>query len=476
MQLENIIYCGDNLIWLKKFPDKCIDLIYLDPPFFSNKQYEVIFNDGEEIRSFEDRWQGGINHYIEWMKERVFELHRILKDTGSFYLHCDSHASHYLKITCDEIFRYSNFKNDIIWKRTHAHNDPRRFGRNTDHILFYTKSKNYIFNPIYIAYDEKYIENFFKNEDSKGRYQSVVLTGPKVSEGESDIEWRGYKPSQSGRSWSVPKRIVNSLVGKENAEKMGISERLDLLYENGYIVISSNGIPRFKQYLNDMEGAVAQEVWDDIPPISSQSNERFGYPTQKPETLMERIIKASSNKDDLILDPFCGCGTTIAVAQKLQRKWIGIDVSPAACKLMKNRVEKNSARGVKIIGLPVNIVDLKELPPFEFQNWCIGALGGTVNFKKVGDMGIDGFTFFNRYPIQVKQSENIGRNVVDNFETALQRVKKDKGFIIALSFGKGAYEEVARIKKEGLFIDLLTVDKLLGFSEEKVSDKMFEFY
>ena len=160
----------------------------------------------------------------------------------------------------------------------------------------------------------------------------------------------------------------------------------------------------------------------------------------------------------------------------LRRKWVGIDVSPSACKLMKNRVEQNGARGIEIIGLPVNMEDIKKLPAFEFQNWCVGALGGTVNSKKVGDMGIDGFTFFNRYPIQVKQSENIGRNVIDNFETALQRDKKDKGFIIALSFGKGAYEEVARIKKEALFIELLEVDKLLGFSEEKVSDKMFEFY
>jgi SAM-dependent methyltransferase len=220
---------------------------------------------------------------------------------------------------------------------------------------------------------------------------------------------------------------------------------------------------------------IAKDWWE-FPAIGSATKERLGYPTQKPEVLLERIIKASSNRDDLVLDPFCGCGTTIAVAQRLQRKWMGIDVSPSACRLMKRRVEKVGAKGVEIIGLPVNIEDLKKLSPNEFQNWCIHSMDGTVSRKKVGDMGIDGFTFFNRYPIQVKQSENIGRNVIDNFETALQRDKKDKGFIIALSFGKGAYEEVARIKKEGLFIDLLTVDKLLGFSEEKVSDKMFEFY
>ena len=187
---------------------------------------------------------------------------------------------------------------------------------------------------------------------------------------------------------------------------------------------------------------------------------------------MDRIVKASSSKNDLVLDPFCGCGTTIAVAQKLQRKWIGIDVSPSACKLMKNRVEKVGATGTEIIGLPVSIKELKALPPFEFQNWCVGALGGTVNPKKVGDMGIDGFTFMNRYPIQVKQSEHVGRNVVDNFETALQRVKQDIGYIIAFSFGKGAHEEVARAKQQGLHIELLTADKLLEYEEEAKQGKI----
>jgi len=421
MKLENIIYCGDNLIWLKKIPDECIDLIYLDPPFFSNKQYEVIFHDGEEIRSFEDRWQGGINHYVEWMKERVFELHRILKDTGSIYLHCDWHASHYLKVMCDELFGYNNFRNEIVWhygQRTmHI---SKKFNSKHDVILFYSKTSKHDLNQVVVPWT--------REEIAEKRARKIMV----------DSDGRGY------------------------------------ILDNRSV---SKGYPVKKQYIEDImqKGKAIDDVWD-IPMIVSTSIEREGYPTQKPEILLERIIKASSNKDDIILDPFCGCGTTIAVAQRLQRKWVGIDVSPAACKLMKNRVEKNGARGIEIIGLPVNMEDLKKLPPFEFQNWCIGALGETVNSKKVGDMGIDGFTFFNRYPIQVKQSENVGRNVVDNFETALQRNKKDKGFIIALNFGKGAYEEAARIKKEGLFIDFLSVDKLLGFSEERVSDLKFEFY
>lgn len=404
MKLENVIYSGDNLIWLKKFPDKFVDLIYLDPPFFSNRHYEVIFNDGEEIRSFEDRWKGGISHYIEWMRERVFELHRVLKDTGSFYLHCDWHASHYLKVMCDEIFGYGNFRNEIIWCYTGASSPgAKQFSRKHDVILYYSKSRNWIFNP-----DEVRIP---------------------------------YSDATIKRAKTTPTSIFH---GK-----------------------------RTKRTL--YEGKIPEDWWN-IPVIVSTANERLGYPTQKPEALLERIIKASSNKNDLVLDPFCGCGTTIAVAQRIQRKWIGIDVSPSACKLMKNRVEKNGARGTEIIGLPVNIDDLKTLKPFEFQNWCIGALGGTINPKKVGDMGIDGFTFFNRYPIQVKQSENVGRNVIDNFETAMQRIEKDKGNIIAFSFSKGAYEEVARAKTKGLFIELLTVDKLLEYNEEKISDRMFEYF
>ena len=420
MKLENVIYSGDNLTWLKKFPDKCIDLIYLDPPFFSNRHYEVIFNDGEEIRSFEDRWRGGINHYIEWMKERIFEMHRVLKDTSSFYLHCDWHASHYLKVMCDNIFSYNNFRNEIVWCYKERELSKKQWNKKHDIILFYSKSDNFNFN-----------------------WKEVI-------EPYSDVTVKKFR----------------------YIDKNG--KRYRLRYKDGRSDPPKETEDTYRQYLE--EGGVPPRDWWIIPIINQASKERLGYPTQKPEILLEKLIRASSNINDLVLDPFCGCGTTIAVAQRLQRKWVGIDVSPSACKLMKNRVEKNGAKGVEIVGLPVNINDLKRLPAFEFQNWCIGALGGTVNPKKVGDMGIDGFTFFNRYPIQVKQSENIGRNVIDNFETALQRDKKDKGFIIALSFGKGAYEEVARIKKEGLFIDLLTVDKLLGFSEEKVSDKMFEFY
>jgi DNA modification methylase len=413
MKLENVIYSGDNLTWLKKFPDKVIDLIYLDPPFFSNRHYEVIFNDGEEIRSFEDRWKGGINHYIEWMRDRVFELRRVLKDTGSFYLHCDWHASHYLKVMCDGIFDRSNFRNELIWCYAGRELNKKQWNSKHENIFFYSKSKKWIFNWQEVSEEPtKEVMAQYKHIDEQGR--SYVIRSKSGSKG-----------------------------------------------------LSKEGEDTYRQFYKK----VPPRTWININFVSS-SSEKLGYPTQKPEALLERIIKASSNKGDLVLDPFCGCGTTIAVAQRLQRKWIGIDVSPSACKLMKNRVEKNGARGVEIIGLPLDISELKELPPFEFQNWCVGALGGTVNPKKVADMGIDGFSFMHRDPIQVKQSEGIGRNVIDNFETAMQRIKKDRGYIIAFSFGKGAYEEVAEAKQRGLHIDLLTVDKLLEYEEPAGQGKL----
>jgi len=225
----------------------------------------------------------------------------------------------------------------------------------------------------------------------------------------------------------------------------------------------------------ETKGLPMRDVWS-ISIIAGFSKERLGYPTQKPEALLERIILASSNPGDLVMDPFCGCGTTLAVAQRLGRDWLGIDVSPTACKLMKRRVEQVGARNVEIIGLPMTIEELKELKPFEFQNWIIGAMGGTVSERKVKDMGIDGYTFWERWPIQVKQQEKVGRPVVDEFETALQRYgermmkaakeRKNgtfrlKGIIVAFSFTKDAYEEAARAKSEGLEIELLTVEEVL---------------
>ena len=446
----NAIYEGDNLEIMAKFPSKSVDLIYADPPFFSNRKYEVIWKDKAEIRSFEDRWEGGIEHYISWMEPRLRECHRLLKETGSMYLHCDWHASANLKVLMDKIFNDSNFRNEIVWPRTYAHSDSKQgakaFGRIHDTILFYSKSVNNTWNTQYRPYEQDYIEKTFKQMDEEGRrYQTVTLTASKPG-GDTEFEWHGIRPP-NGRYWAYSKA------------------NLDKMEKEGKIVFLKSGIPRLKKYVDDTPGVPIQDVWSDITRMSTFSNERTGYPTQKPVALLERIVSASSNKGDIVFDPFCGCGTTIIASQKLGRKWIGIDISPTACNLMQKRLRKEFTMNAQIIRGAVDIKYVKKLPPFEFQNWVVtNKFFGTVSKTKSGDFGIDGLTpqVTGGYPIQVKQSEDIGRNVIDNFETAIRRMNKKKGYVVAFSFGRGAVEEAARVKnQEGIEIILRTVQDLL---------------
>lgn len=395
----NTIYCGDCKEVLRHFPENCVDLIYLDPPFFSNRQYEVIWGDGYELRAFEDRWKGGINNYIAWMEERLRECHRVLKENGSIYLHCDWHADAHLRILMDRLFGDKNFKNELIWFYKGGGSSTRFFSRKHDVILFYSKGDEWTFNL----------------NDVRVSYSPEILSRPKSS----------YRHHHYGSmSGSIKK---------------------------GTITDGWNLNPKGKR---------PDDVFE-FPIINPEAKERLGYPTQKPEALVEIFVKASSNQMDIVLDPFCGCGTAIAVAHKLGRRWIGIDVSPTACKLMEKRMKSIRAKDFRVIGLPKTLEDLKKLQPFEFQNWVMEKLYARVNPKKIGDMGIDGY-YLDGTPIQVKQSEDIGRNVIDNFETAIQRTSKNKGVIVAFSFGKGAYEEVARVKlQRGLEITLKTVEEIL---------------
>lgn len=440
----NAIYCGDCQRILRDFPEECVDLIYVDPPFFSNKQYEILWGNGYELRSFEDRWQGDILNYIAWMEPKIRESHRVLKDTGSIYLHCDWHANAHLRILMDKIFGENHFLNEIIWSRTHAHGGGEKgFSRIHDTLLFYVKSDSFRFNRQHVPYSAKYIKNFFRYVDKDGRrYRLVIATGS--GETKSDYLWKGVRPTK-GRHWAYTK------------------EKMEELDKQGKLVYSQSGMPSVKQYIDEKKGTLVTDIWTDIEVIHSQSKERLGYPTQKPERLLDRIIKASSNPMDIVLDPMCGGGTTIAVAHKLGRRWIGIDVSPVACKLMVERM-----RGLKIritegdiVGLPKTIEEIKALQPFEFQNWVIQKMYARASLRRVGDMGVDGWTFDGN-PIQIKQSEDVGRNVIDNFETAMRRANKKKGIIVAFSFGKGAYEEVARAKLEnGLEIELKKVEDII---------------
>lgn len=455
---KNLLICDDNLKALDDLKKQSIkaDLIYLDPPFFSNRHYEVVWGDEAEVRSFKDRWAGGIHVYIEWMKERVVKLHDILKDTGSFYFHCDWHASHYLKVMLDEVFGQKNLRNEIIWKRKGGSANPKnRFGIVTDSIFWYSKTKEIKFNPQYTLESEdvkNYINERFNNTDENGRRfmkSPIVSPNPRPN---LTYKYKGYEPPKNG--WSISQEIMEQWdkKGKLYFPPKGKGERI---YR--------------KIYLNEYIGQPIQNLWADIFVINPVAKERLGYPTQKPEALLERIIKSSSSQNDLILDPFCGCGTAMAVAQQLKRRWIGIDISPTAICLIEKRLEKIGAikeKDFDSIGMPTTITALKKLEPFEFQNWVINEMQAKQSKRKVGDKGIDGHIGKSLYSeeagIQVKQSEKVGRNVIDNFETALERKKYKKGYIVGFSFTKDAHEEAARVREEkGLYIKLIKTEDLL---------------
>ena len=462
----NQLILGDCLEVMKKMDSESVDLIYLDPPFFSNRNYEVIWGDKGEIRSFEDRWSGGIDHYIGWLKERVSEMHRLLKPTGSIYLHCDWHADAYIRVyILDKIFGDNNFRGDITWKRSSAHNDTKQgrkqIGNISDTILYYTKNKtSYTYNTLYTPYEEDYIKSFYKNQDSDGRkYTLSDLTGPGgAAKGNPQYEFLGIT-----RYWQFT---------KENMQK---------LFENGLIIQTKPGtVPRRKRYLDESPGISLQDIWIDIKPVQSQSKEKIGYPTQKPEALLDRIIKMSSNEGDIVFDPFVGGGTTVVVADKLNRKWIGIDQSVQAVKVSEMRLNNNQ----NLFSPPFTVLlhkydydTLRYKDAFEFEKWIVEQFGGLTNIKQRSDLGLDGKTREGT-PIQVKRSDNIGRNIVDNFKSACERYDKnlyDKnkadalpaGYIIAFSFGKGAIQEVARLKnEENIIIRLVTVEEIVPIAKK----------
>lgn len=486
----NILYCADNLSRMTAFPDESVDLVYLDPPFFSNRNYEVIWGDEAEVRSFEDRWEGGIQVYIDWMRNRIRALHRVLKPTGSLYLHCDSHASHYLKVMTDEIFGSFNFRNEIIWRRTGAHGKARRFAPVHDSILFYTKTERYTWTGLKRPYMRGHVEQYFV-EGAQGwrtNYYGNVLTGSGRRGGLSGKAWRGFDPSSKNRHWAIPRALLDDL--DEDLSGLNQHEKLDRLLELGMIKIDPNlAWPIYEHYIQPHDGTPVSDIWAyqpytentvfgtdagvdaDVRWLSPKDRERLGYPTQKPEALLRRIIGASTVEGDVVLDPFCGCGTTVTVAELMRRRWIGVDISPTAVNIMANRLRKatNGACRPEVVGLPVTVDELRRLKPFEFQNWVIQRFWGTHSPRKSGDMGIDGYTFMVNDPIQVKQSERVGRNVVDNFEAAMDRAGKDRGYIVAFSFTRGAREEAARVRwNRALQIELVTVESLLDQDSEKI--------
>jgi len=490
-----VIYCGDCLDQLSKLPDQCIDLIYIDPPFNSNRNYEVFWGETKEKRAFEDR-HASTQAYIEFMRPRCVELARVLKKTGSFYYHCDWHASHYIKVMLDQILGENNFQNEIVWKRSSAHSDTKqgmaRYGRVCDYLFFYTAGKRWTWNPEFLPYDESYVTSFYRHiEDGTGRrFRLSDLTASKPG-GDTLYEWetpdgRKVKPYR-GRYWAYSKAKMEEF---ERAGRLYYSQR--------------TGMPAYKRYLDEMPGVPLQDLWTDIAPIVSTADERLGYPTQKPLALLERILTASSNPNDIILDAFCGCGTALVAAEKLDRQWIGIDISPTACRVMAKRLRDvcklredenlwRAGRGFVVRDLPWTEKTLRAIPPFEFENWAVIALGGIPNKAQVGDMGIDGRIFpvsatpkkpatakgetpafeeflDNWYPIQVKQKDKVGRPDIDAFEAVMTREERTKGFFVAFDYTQDALREIdAFFRKSHRVIVPLTVQEIL---DEQLAKKL----
>ena len=483
-----VIYCGDNLDQLKKLPDGCVDLIYIDPPFNSNRNYEVFWGETKEKRAFEDR-HASTQAYIEYMRPRCVELARVLKKTGSFYYHCDWHASHYVKVMLDQIFGENQFVNEIIWQRTSAHNDPRQYGRVHDTIFYYhggdeaERTWNQQFDPIDADFFDAH--DFELDEHGK-KYRKRDLTAPDHGSGSGQYAWKGKKPPP-GRMWSYTE------------------ENMCELEREGRIVYTKTGMPRLKIYVDDHKGIPLQSLWT-RPELwlNSASKERLGYPTQKPLALLERIINTSSNPNDIVLDAFCGCGTALVAAENLRRQWIGIDISPTACRVMAKRLRDvcklredenlwRAGRGFVVRDLPWTEEKLRAIPPFEFENWAVIALGGIPNKAQVGDMGIDGRLFpvsslpvqvapkkgeapiFHEfmdawYPIQVKQKDRVGRPDIDAFEAMMTREDRQKGFFVAFDYTHDALHEIdAFFRKQKKVIVALTVREIL---DEEIAKKL----
>ncbi|MCY3920489.1 MAG: DNA methyltransferase [Chloroflexi bacterium] len=371
--VNRTLWTGDNLDILRGMNSECVDLIYLDPPFNSNQDYAApvgseaagaAFKDTWTLSDLDVAWMGliadeqpaiadlldtagrvhgkGMQSYLTMMAVRLLEMRRVLKTTGSIYLHCDPTASHYLKALLDGVFGRQHFRNEIIWKRTFSHGGADGWGSVHDTLLFYSRSERFRWTGLTQEYDPAYVAAKYSKEDDRGRYQAIVMTGPGTSQGPSGQPWQGYDPTAAGRHWAVPRAALATLRREGIPIPTDLHARLDLLMEHGFIYIpqKAGGVPRFKRYLGDDRVLPVQDVIADVPPINSQAKERIGYPTQKPLALLERIIQASSDPGDMVLDPFAGCATACVAAEDLGRQWVGIDLSEKAVELVNRRLQE----------------------------------------------------------------------------------------------------------------------------------------
>jgi DNA modification methylase len=450
----NLLYYGDNLDVLRRHvEDESVDLVYLDPPFNSNRSYNVLFaeRDGTQaaaqIRAFEDTWQwdhraaaayqevvesgGAVSQvmqafrtflgdsdmlaYLAMMAPRLVELRRVLKSTGTIYLHCDPTASHYLKLLLDAIFGPKRYMNEVCWKRSSAHSDTkqgmRRYGKIRDLLLVYTKSDEYVWNAKYTPYTAEYAESEYRHIAQSGRrYKEADATAAKPG-GDTEYDWRVKRMVASGARWEAdlneehrrPRdgweyKCVHPYEGRYWAYS---KENMIQFAKEGKLIHRSTGAPRLMLYADEMPGIPLQDLWTDISPESGERD--LGFPTQKPEPLLDRIIEVSSTEGAVVLDPFCGCGTTIASAQRLGRKWIGIDITNLAITLIRHRLKDTYGEQIggtyRVLGEPVSLPDAEALAasdPYQFQWWALGLVGARpAEGKKGADKGIDGRIYFH---------------------------------------------------------------------------------
>ncbi|MGH9909531.1 MAG: DNA methyltransferase, partial [Nitrososphaerales archaeon] len=486
---SNVLYYGDNLDILKRYiPNHSVDLIYLDPPFNSQADYNILFKEqsGEQstaqIQAFSDFWhwdtaarnayeyltgnevdskvadlaealykvlgKNDMSAYLYMMATRLIELHRVLKPTGSLYLHCDPRASHYLKSVLDAIFGFSSFRNEIVWVRTTGHRDSHKYNQSHDIIFFYTKSDRFTWNPQYIPYDEDYIKTNFRNVEPKTnrRFMADNLLAAGIRKGESGKPWHGIDPTNTGNHWQYT------------------VQKLDELDRQGLIYWPPRGkMPRLKRYLDTLDGKPLTAEWTDIPSVGAHAEERLGYPTQKPTQLLERIIKASTNEGDWILDPFCGCGTAITTAEKLRRCWIGIDITYLAINLVKHRLQDMFPDvKFKVEGEPRDLGAAMELAKnrYQFQWWALSLIrarplgskpANPREGKKGADEGVDGWLRFadgpeghiERIVVQVK-SGHVGVKDIRELRDVVTSQKAAMGIFITLE--EPASEMIKEVK------------------------------
>jgi DNA modification methylase len=523
-QASNVLCYGDNLPILREFiKDESVDLIYLDPPFNSQRAYNVIFKEEDaaepeaQVKAFDDYWRwdasaeatyqdlvnprphtrgaperlivlieslrkslgdGNMLAYLVMMSVRLLELHRVLKPTGSLYLHCDPTASHYLKLLLDAVFGPDKFRSEIVWKRSGAHSDAKQGRRLHGHIhdvlLFYTKGREWTWNDVYTPYGEAYVGRDYKLIDEEGRrFRRGDLTAAKPG-GNTEYEWRVKRHKGVKERWIAdlddefrspdPEWDYKGIRPYKGRYWAYSIENMHEYARTGRLRHTFDGMPEYKRFLDEMPGIPLQDLWTDILPLIAGSPERLGYPTQKPVALLERIIRSSSNPGDVVLDPFCGCGTAIEAAEKLMRAWIGIDITYLAIPIIRRRLAPIIPPAqFRIIGAPEDLKSartLAESDPYQFQWWSLDKIGAfPVNSlipmgregKKGGDKGIDGIIRFRERPedqgsqriiVSVKAGESLSPGMVRDLRGTIEREKAPIGVMLLM------HEPTAQMRTE----------------------------